>query len=77
MTPEQIEAMALPTAPAKAADKRAFEGETCQAEAIAPDDLAGITSTSASTATPMPKCSTASRRSELALSSGAGDIAAP
>ena len=38
--PAQIEALALPTAPAKATDNRAFEGETCQAEAIAPDDLA-------------------------------------
>ena len=29
-------------APAKTGDKRAFAGETCQAEAIAPDDLARI-----------------------------------
>ena len=42
VTPEQIEALALPTAPAKATDNRAFEGATCQAEAIAPDDLARI-----------------------------------
>ena len=40
--PAQIEALALPTAPAKAEDDRAFEGETCQAEAIAPDVLAEI-----------------------------------
>lgn len=40
--PAQIEALALPTAPAKATDNRAFGGETCQAEAIAPDDLARI-----------------------------------
>ena len=40
--PDQIEALALPTAPAKATDNRAFMGETCQAEAIAPDDLARI-----------------------------------
>jgi hypothetical protein len=40
--PAQIEALALLTAPAKATDNRAFEGETCQAEAIAPDDLARI-----------------------------------
>ena len=42
VTPDQIEAMALPTAPAKATDNRAFEGETCQAEAIAPDAPAAI-----------------------------------
>ena len=40
--PDQIEALALPTAPEKATDNRAFEGETCQAEAIAPDELARI-----------------------------------
>jgi hypothetical protein len=40
--PEQIEELALPTAPAKATDRRAFEGETCQAEAIPPDVLAAI-----------------------------------
>ena len=32
----------LPTAPAKPSDKRAFRGQTCQAEAIAPDELARI-----------------------------------
>jgi hypothetical protein len=42
VTPEQITALALPTAPAKESDDRAFEGATCQAEAIAPDVLAGI-----------------------------------
>ena len=42
VTPEQMVELAPPTAPAKETDKRAFEGETCQAEAIAPDDLAGI-----------------------------------
>lgn len=42
VTPEQIEAMGLPTAPAKATDRRAFDGETVQAEAIRPDVLAGI-----------------------------------
>ena len=42
VTPEQMIELALPTAPAKATDNRAFEGETCQAEAIAPDDLARI-----------------------------------
>ena len=42
VTPEQIEALALPTAPPKATDNRAFDGETCQAEAIAPDVLAEI-----------------------------------
>jgi hypothetical protein len=42
VTPEQIERYALPTAPAKDTDKRAFSGETCQAEALAPDVLANI-----------------------------------
>ena len=42
VTPEQIEELALPTAPPKATDKRAFRGVTCQAEAIAPDELAAI-----------------------------------
>jgi hypothetical protein len=42
VTPEQIERYALPTAPAKDTDKRAFDGETCQAEALAPDVLANI-----------------------------------
>ena len=42
VTPEQIAELALPTAPAKGGDGRAFAGETCQAEAIAPDELADI-----------------------------------
>jgi hypothetical protein len=42
VTPEQIDSLALPTAPPKASDHRAFEGETCQAEAIPPDVLAAI-----------------------------------
>jgi hypothetical protein len=42
VTPEQIDAMGLPTAPPKATDNRAFAGETCQAEAIPPDRLANI-----------------------------------
>jgi hypothetical protein len=42
VTPDQIAALALPTAPAKVSDNRAFGGETCQAEAIAPDVLARI-----------------------------------
>jgi hypothetical protein len=42
VTREQIAAYNLDTAPAKASDNRAFEGETCQVEAIAPDDLARI-----------------------------------
>jgi hypothetical protein len=42
VTPEQIEGYGLPTAPAKATDRRAFEGETVQAEALPPDVLAGI-----------------------------------
>ena len=42
VTPDQIAARDLPTAPAKATDVRAFNGETCQAEAIPPDVLASI-----------------------------------
>jgi len=42
VTPEQIEALDLPTAPPKASDGRAFTGQTCQAEAIAPDVLTQI-----------------------------------
>jgi hypothetical protein len=42
VTPDQIESMSLPTAPPKKGDDRAFTGETCQAEAIPPDVLAGI-----------------------------------
>ena len=40
--PDQIEALNLDTAPAAEGDNRAFEGETCQAEAIPPDVLADI-----------------------------------
>jgi hypothetical protein len=40
--PEQIDELALPTAPPKSTDRRAFVGETCQAEAIPPDVLANI-----------------------------------
>jgi hypothetical protein len=42
VTPEQIARYRLPTAPANKDDKRAFHGQTCQAEALAPDDLAAI-----------------------------------
>jgi len=42
VTPEQITAHSLPTAPAKESDNRAFSGRTCQAEALAPDVLASI-----------------------------------
>lgn len=42
VTPEQIRRLRLPTAPPNEGDKRAFAGETCQAEAIAPDELARI-----------------------------------
>jgi hypothetical protein len=34
-----------PTAPPKATDNRAFEGETCQCDAILPDALADIVRT--------------------------------
>jgi hypothetical protein len=42
VTPEQIAHHDLPTAPPKPTDNRAFHGETCQAEALAPDVLAAI-----------------------------------
>jgi hypothetical protein len=42
VTPEQIRQYRLPTAPPKASDNRAFSGQTCQAEALAPDVLANI-----------------------------------
>lgn len=42
VTPRQAEAMELPTAPPKTTDKRAFHGETVQAEAIAPDVLSEL-----------------------------------
>jgi hypothetical protein len=42
VTPEQIAGYGLPTAPPKPTDRRAFEGATCQAEALAPNDLASI-----------------------------------
>jgi hypothetical protein len=42
VTPEQIAEYDLPTAPPKSTDNRAFRGRTCQAEALAPDVLAGI-----------------------------------
>ena len=32
----------MPTAPPKESDKRAFRGQTCQAEALAPNVLASI-----------------------------------
>src|SRR5262249_53892472 len=42
VTPKQIERYRLPTAPPKSTDRRAFRGQTCQAEALAPDVLAAI-----------------------------------
>jgi hypothetical protein len=40
VTPTQIRVLDLPTAPPRADNKLAFAGQTCQAEAIAPDALA-------------------------------------
>ena len=37
VTPQQIGEYRLPTAPPKATDRRAFAGETCQAEALPPN----------------------------------------
>ena len=42
VTPTQIDTLRLVTAPPKATDRRAFNGATCQAEAIPPDVLAEI-----------------------------------
>jgi len=42
VTLEQIKRYRLPTAPPKPTDKRAFRGQTCQAEALPPDVLAEI-----------------------------------
>jgi hypothetical protein len=42
VTPDQIGSLRLVTAPSKETDRRAFNGETCQAEAIPPDVLAAI-----------------------------------
>jgi hypothetical protein len=42
VTPQQITALGLPTAPPKPLDRRAFRGQTCQAEALAPNVLASI-----------------------------------
>jgi hypothetical protein len=42
VTPEQIDELSLPTAPAKESDRRSFEGETTQVEAIPPDILVEI-----------------------------------
>jgi hypothetical protein len=42
VTPDQIIDLDLDTAPPKPTDNRAFIGDTCQAEAIAPDVLADI-----------------------------------
>jgi hypothetical protein len=42
VTPEQIVTLGLETVRKKSTDKRAFNGETCQCEAIAPDVLSQI-----------------------------------
>ena len=45
VTPAQVDAYDLATAPAKKTDRRSFDGETCQAEALGPDVLAAILTT--------------------------------
>lgn len=40
--PSHIEEYSLPTAPAKTTDRRSFEGDTVQAEALPPDVLTGL-----------------------------------
>jgi hypothetical protein len=44
LTQEQVYSYDLPTSPPKASDgrSRSWEGDTCQLEALAPDDLAAI-----------------------------------
>jgi hypothetical protein len=43
VTPAQVTRLRLPTAPPKPTDNRAYGGSsTCQAEAIAPDEMARI-----------------------------------
>jgi hypothetical protein len=42
VTPEQLRQYSMPTAPPQKTDKRAFSGQTCRAEALAPDALAQI-----------------------------------
>jgi hypothetical protein len=42
VTPEQVVTYGLPTAPPKPGDRRAFTGETTQAEALPPDTLCAI-----------------------------------
>lgn len=42
VTREHVERFGLPTAPAKPTDRRSFSGDTVQAEAIPPDELARI-----------------------------------
>lgn len=42
VTTDQVEELGLPTAPPKPTDKRSFSGDTVQAEAIPPDELARI-----------------------------------
>lgn len=42
VTLDQIASLDLPTAPAKKTDRRAFTGQTTQAEAIPPDELSAI-----------------------------------
>jgi len=42
VTAEHVERLSLPTAPPKPTDRRAFSGDTVQAEAIPPDELARI-----------------------------------
>jgi hypothetical protein len=45
VTPDQIVEHNLPTSPPKATDRRTFDGDTVQAEALPPDVLAGVVRT--------------------------------
>jgi hypothetical protein len=42
VTPKQIRQYRLPTAPPKPTDRRSFNGQTCQAEALPPDVMAQV-----------------------------------
>jgi hypothetical protein len=42
VTAEQVDRLGLPMSPPKKTDRRSFEGDTVQAEAIPPDELARI-----------------------------------
>jgi hypothetical protein len=66
VTPAQIAAYSLPTAPPKPGDRRAFHGRTCHAETIAPDVLADILRTAIDARTDRRALVTVQRRERAA-----------